>query len=481
MNERFKIINMKTKLFGNIKLPLLRRGLGGGLLLCVTLLGCRNYDAVTFPEYDLVLTAPDNGATVDLALSPTVNFSYNEVPGVKMYVLALSRSETMDSDIADVQNILVTANPHPLTTGEMDAIASTLGIRKDGTAATVYWTIRPNSGATNIHTQVRALQLTRMTTPLQYPIDGTEHIILSHPGIDSTLTFEWANRDNAQAELIVGTAADLSDGITLFTGPAFSASFTHADLQSTLIEHAGFGLKKYYKNKLYWNVKIGGTFIGELHESFFLSGQRVLVDVRGAETMTYKVAVIEEDTYTAIWMGQDLKTKYLYDGNTVPVPTSLEVDVVFPPSAGAPVYGGALRTVVAPGDNPNQGYFYRPIFDVFLAGNFDPSDPNFVPAGWKIPARSDFEELFTAAYTITGGDDVLKCPIAYGDSYFGKWGLNFYDNGCLDGGPYVYSINGMYYACLGSNGVSYGYFGYGSPWTDIYWRNGTVRFKYTGE
>jgi hypothetical protein len=448
------------------------------IVLAITLWGCRNYDAVTFPEYDLILTAPDDGLAVDLALNPTVNFSYNEVPGVKTYVLELSRSETMDPDITNIQSMFVTANPHPLTTAELDVIASTLGVRKDGTSATLYWTIRPNSGAANIHTQVRSFQLVRALTPLQYPIDGEEHIILNHPGIDSTLTFEWANRDNAQAELIVGTTANLSDGITLFTGAAFSATFTHADLQSRLIEHATLGLSKYYKNKLYWNVKIGGKFIGEANESFFLSGQRVLVDTRADGTMTYVVAVIEENGYTAVWMGQDLKTKYMYDGSEVPG------IAYFPPPAGDPVYGGALRTVVAPGDNPHQGYVYQAIWGTFLAGYgaYDLTDPNFVPAGWTVPTQSDMEELFEAAHTLTGGDDVLRCPIAHGDPYFGKWGLNFYENGCIDGSTYVYSsISGMYYVAIGPDGCTYGYYGYGSQWTGIFWRNGVVRFKYIGK
>ena len=452
------------------------------LIALAVVVGCRNYDPVAFPEYDLVLTAPDDGIAVDLAESPTVYFSYEEVPGVNMYVLVLSRSE----DLANPQNKLVTDNPCPLTTDELDAVASTLGIRKDGEAGTVYWTVRPNSGAANIHTQVRSFQLTRVTSPLQYPIDGKDHIILSYDGAaDSTLTFEWANRDNAQAELIVGTTSDLSGGVTLFTGPAFSASFTHAELQSALIEDASLGLSPYYRNTLYWNVKINGTPIGEVNESFFLSGQRVLIDARADGTRAYKVAVIEEDGYTAVWMGQDLKTKYMYDGTVVPTTTDTIVDVYFPPPAGAAVYGDALRTPVAPGDNPHQGYFYRPKYNEFLTGDDgspakNPSHPNFVPTGWKIPGKSDFEALYKAAYDLTGGDDVLRCPIAHGDSYFGKWGLNFYENGCLDG-SYAYNISGMYYAIMESDGYSYGYNGYGSQWTAIYWRVGTMRFKYTGE
>ena len=110
---------------------------------------------MNFPEHDLVLTAPDDGIAVDLAESPTVNFGYNEVPNVKMYVLMLSRQE----DMTEPQSILVTENPQPLTTAELDAQRLALGIPSGQTTA-LYWSVRPNSGAYNIKTQVRSLQLT---------------------------------------------------------------------------------------------------------------------------------------------------------------------------------------------------------------------------------------------------------------------------------------------------------------------------------
>jgi hypothetical protein len=440
-------------------------------LLGITLSGCRNDEAPTYPEYDLVLVAPDDGITVDLAKRPTVNFGYNEAPNVNMYVLALSRSE----DLANPQNKLVTANPQPLTTDELDAIASALGIQKDGETATVYWTIRPNSGAYNIKTQVRTLQLTRATTPLQYPIDGQVHVIVGYPDdAETALTFEWANHNNAQAQLVVGKTANLSDGIVIYSGTGTTKAFTHAELQNQLIEHAPLGLKRYFKNTLYWNVKIGGTFIGEMNEQFFLSGQRALVDVRnsGREVMVYPVAVIETDDYTAAWMGRDLKTEYMYDGASVS-----DNIVKAPPSGGMFTYNN-LATI-APGDYEHTGYYYQPVWGTFLMGDDALlTDPNFIPAGWTIPAKGDFDALFAAANN-TVGDDALRDPVVHDNLAYGAWGLNFYVNGFVDNGSYVYEPYGWYHWIKQeSAGWTYAYFN--STSTSLYYRIGTLRLKYIG-
>jgi hypothetical protein len=102
-----------------------------------------------------------------------------------------------------------------------------------------------------------------------------------------------------------------------------------------------------------------------------------------------------------------------------------------------------------------------------------------VPEGWKLPVAEDFEKLYDAALTLTGGLDVLKCPIAYGSAYFGKWGFNAYENGCLDGAGYVAgsSHGGMYYAIQATDAASYRLDGWG-VWAPAPWRCGTIRFKY---
>jgi hypothetical protein len=151
INERFKIINMKTKLFGNIKL-----GLGGGLclLLAITLWGCRNDEVPTYPEYEIVLASPDDGTTIDMSQNTTIHFGFNEVPDINMYVLMLSRQEDMTAP----QEWLVTNNPQLLTTAELDAKRPELGIAT-GQTTILYWSVRPNSGAYNIKMQVRSLQV----------------------------------------------------------------------------------------------------------------------------------------------------------------------------------------------------------------------------------------------------------------------------------------------------------------------------------
>ena len=143
---------MTTKLFKTASCKRLLPALAA--LLTITLWGCKDDEVPTYPEYEIVLTSPDDGTTVDLSQEATVRFGFNEVPGINMYVLALSRQD----DMTEPDNILVTLNPQLLTTAELDAKRTALGI-PTGQTATLYWSVRPNSGAANIKTQVRSLRL----------------------------------------------------------------------------------------------------------------------------------------------------------------------------------------------------------------------------------------------------------------------------------------------------------------------------------
>jgi uncharacterized protein (TIGR02145 family) len=90
-----------------------------------------------------------------------------------------------------------------------------------------------------------------------------------------------------------------------------------------------------------------------------------------------------------------------------------------------------LATAIAPGDYSNTGYFYSPSWDIAFIVGSGATDPNFIPAGWSLPAKEDFDALYDAA-NATGSDDVLKDPAAYSNDSYGAWGLNFYPAGYTD-------------------------------------------------
>ena len=156
---------MKTKLFKTISLgrglSVLRSPFSVLLIALAVVVGCKDDDVPTYQEYEIVLTSPDDGATIDMSQDATWRFGFNEVPTINEYVLMLSRQDDMTAP----EEMLVTLNPQLLTTAELNTKASALGV-ETGKTTTLYWSVRPNSGASNIKTQVRSLQLTYATVPL---------------------------------------------------------------------------------------------------------------------------------------------------------------------------------------------------------------------------------------------------------------------------------------------------------------------------
>lgn len=59
-----------------------------------------------------------------------------------------------------------------------------------------------------------------------------------------------------------------------------------------MVDNKAAGLKRYKANTLYWNVKVGDRLMANSAWRFKLYGTKIFTDVRGDESITYKVAVI---------------------------------------------------------------------------------------------------------------------------------------------------------------------------------------------
>jgi hypothetical protein len=216
----------------------------GFLLLCIVLWGCRNDEVPTYPEYEIVLTSPDDGTTIDMSQSATIYFGFNEAPGVNMYVLMLSRQE----DMTEPQEWLVTNNPQLLTTADLDAKKTVLGI-PTGQTTTLYWSVRPNSGDYNIKMQVRTLQVvvapvavtgvtvSPTTKALNVGDTFTATATVQPPdATDKTVT--WSSDDETVATVVDGLVTAVPEGEATITATTGDGGHT-ATVAVTVIAPAG--------------------------------------------------------------------------------------------------------------------------------------------------------------------------------------------------------------------------------------------------
>jgi uncharacterized protein (TIGR02145 family) len=296
-------------------------------------------------------------------------------------------------------------------------------------------------------------------------------IILSKE-LNGNITFSWL-ADATSYEVIVAKDAALNEEVYSESGiSGTSHAVTEAAIQ-TLLESTQ-GLKRYYKNPLYWGVKADGEFIGEAR-GLTLSGRRIFADERDGKT--YEVAVIDNDYYKGIWMAEDLRSRKYGDGTDLPDGFVKEL-----PDDPAPEWNLTGGVKLAPNQNPRVGYFYKAAWDVLLTNDAK----TLAPTGWKEPVVADWVALYAAAAQDPEEWDVVLCPDAYQDPSYGAWGLHLSAAGFYDGDPFNSDLNGLHYATHTSDGVGwavcydfyfpgYEYNGNGA------WRTGRIRLIYTAD
>jgi hypothetical protein len=319
--------------------------------------------------------------------------------------------------------------------------------------------------------------------PLVWPKRGYQ-LLLETDAQQQLVTFSWDNPPASAAALLFSKNSDMSDPITVAaTISGTSCTLTTAELQAlqTLIENPTAGLKRYYRNELYWNVRLSNNALlsPEKGRMLYLSGQRTFTDVRGNETITYPVAVVENQYYKGIWMAANLKTKKDLNGDEGTNPST----IIYEAPADDDYSDYKEAGVMTPLENPNNGYYYRSDYE---------APPLFIPENWKLPEQSEWEALWKAVAAVPGGVDVILDPVAYNNEAYGAWGLNLSVVGYFDTWPEIgvwhsgfYDDSKQYspavrYAQQTTTGwCSEFYYNFGSYNADFNFI--PIRLKYTGD
>jgi uncharacterized protein (TIGR02145 family) len=284
--------------------------------------------------------------------------------------------------------------------------------------------------------------------PLAWPKSAYQLLLEADAQQQQPVAFSWDDppAGATAAALLFSKNPDMSSPITVTTSFSGSAcTLTAAQLQAlqAVIEDPANGLKRYYKNELYWNVRLSNnTFLSpEKGRMLYLSGQRLFTDVRGAETMVYAVTVIENPkecpTYKGIWMAQNLKTKRFLDGDEiVPEGDGTTKTLYEAPFADMDTTEYVEAGIMTPFNNPRNGYYYRPVqYSANYWVDYDAGIArSFVPEGWKIPESADWQVLLDAIIK-AGKLDVVLDPEVYYKPEYGAWGLNLSPVGYYDTWP----------------------------------------------
>jgi hypothetical protein len=410
----------------------------------------------------LPLYEPLNNENIDMASAIDVSFSWIHIKGISEYELLLSASENMDAP----QTFPATGYTLVVTAAQFDEKLDALNIPTTATTK-IYWSVRPSNG-TEFNSEVRALNVNRPAPTMLFAPELGTTVALSYDNrTENALTFEWANKEGASSyELVFSKDANFSNTKSVTGISGTNKTLTNQELQDLLIEPDVFGLKRYKANDVFWNVKVAGQtgYISEVVGRIGLLGMPIFIDKRNndQEVNVYKVAVIEYGDYEAVWMAEDLRTKYSADGTDL-------TTVLDPVNTGWSVRRRQFADVgLAMHD---AQYWDDPMVKKTVPDYFTtigtmyyrsyPNSATYINKGdWKLPTKAQICGLFDAALTYSEngagaeGIVVLKDPARYADfkgvpcytawewrpakADWNKWKMNMGPNGHYAWGSLFY-------------------------------------------
>lgn len=366
------------------------------------------------PESGVTLSLPLEGSFLDLndeAVS-SCKFECNDVAeGGNTLVLSTSPLLKDKLPIKTVTVEMGDATSLDMDVLDADIYFSSLGIG-GGKTGTLYWSIKPSKNLTVAATEIRSFTTKRIQTQLTRPEDQAEEA-LNVDTPDKEVTFSWQiekEEPNTEYQLCFGMDSRMENGkIIVDAGNTGECTLTHQQLQD-IIEQ--LPIKKYSLNNTYWNVmrKSDGSFVSRSSHILKLSDMLVFTDVRGDESITYRVARILYSTgEEVIWLAENLRATKYPDGSEI----KLNADRWNPP------------TNVPEGHKRAYGYYYS-------VNNTD----RFVPKGWRMPLRKDYQTLMDEARLAKGATDVFKHPIYWNwkagpTEYANAWGLGLTASGAV--------------------------------------------------
>lgn len=427
---------------------------------------------LSIPESGITLGAPSNGATLNLndETVPSFAFSWDGTcEGGNAIVMSASPYLIGDTVLIPVGE----SAQYDIDVLDADAYFSKLGVG-GGKTGTIYWTVKPYNKLSVAATEIRSFTAQRIKTQLLTPEDQSS-VVLNADTPDESVLFSWQKDDsNAEGYQLCFSLDGSMKGITatIDAGSTGECSLSHQQLQGLITK---LPIALFSQNTVYWNVmrKSTGTLVSRTAQVLKITGMLVFTDVRGDESITYRVAKVKYSTGDeVIWLAENLRTTKYPDGTDL--------------SASNYEYWNAPSDL-----SPELQTAYGKYYSIKLVDKL-------APKGWKVPTSEDYKLLLNEAILTGGSVDVLKHKTYWNWSGSASenanaWGIGLVPAGFVvwtgaDGtvGNYNGSDNNCYLLArdLSSKVVLFSDWGMNNEKTLYYpdaWGGAPVRLIYVGE
>lgn len=401
------------------------------LLGILLLAGCKEdkYNVI-IPMSDIYLSAPQDGAAIDLDDFSIDEYSFSwEKPlenGAKLFLCA-----TRDFKLPVVIDAGKSTS-FALSALNADQAFSQLGI-KAGQEAVLYWTVKETGNTTAAASDARTIRVKRMSSKLLQPEDMAV-VALAENAPETVIQFEWDTREWSESTSyslcfsldpeMKQTVAEQSVGVA-----AGKSSLTHKELQAILDQ---LSIKRWTSNSVYWNVKTdNGQLVSRSSGVLNMTEMMRFIDVRGDEQITYRVArIVYSDGTSKVWLADNLRTTKYPDG------TDIEA-------------GNYMNTPASFGEGRVNAYGIHYHFSL---------RDKISPTGWHMPTIKEYENLFAEAGLADGQWNVLKDPEYYesvkGKAHLNEWKFNLCASGQWNDGS-VNNHTGQYCYLLAADEEDY--------------------------
>lgn len=398
---------------------------------------------LNLPVYEVTDLQPADNAVLDLNDIDKNEYKFSwEVAEPADQVLLVST----DPMLANSLSIEVgKATSHTLTALELDLLFVKLGITA-GKEKTLYWSVKDKTRPDMASRQINTLTGRRAVSKLIAPLDLAQCTVYREE-LDKTLEFSWNAEGMDAAEtytLCFSLSQDFSGKtIEVEVGSANPTTLTYTRMQEI---YEGMELPQFETAVMYWNVKVDSKdiFLSRSSSILYLDGILEFTDVRGDETITYRVTKIRyPNGRTVIWLADNFKSLKYPDGTDIAA-----TDYILNTKADV---------------TPEQAAAYGPLYAISIS-------KKVAPKGWRVPSVGDYEELFREAAKSLGRDpavvqkeskpaeyNILKDEKWYGTfprekGHINEWRLNLNTPGRWPDSVYeIWNYNQMYCYLIASD------------------------------
>lgn len=354
------------------------------------------------PVYEITNLLPADNAVFDL----------NDID-VNEYVFSWKAENPVDQLLVISEDPML-ANPISIEVGKSDSYrlsALELDVQfvklniTSGREKTLYWSVKDKSDPSKASREINTFVGRRAVSKLKAPEDLTP-VVVYRDQLAETISFEWNAEGMEPAEtytLCMSLSQDFSSGVyEIEVGSSNPASVTYEKMQEV---YESFNVPLLETAVMYWNVKADSkdAFLSRSSSIIYLDGILEFTDVRGDESITYRVAKLRYSNGTTVtWLADNLRTAKYPDGTDISKADYIQLD-----------------------DDTSAERFlaYGRLYSIAVS-------KKVTPQGWRIPTVSDYQDLFAEARKVPGGPNVLKDDRWYGtfpreNGHVNEWRMNF--------------------------------------------------------